>query len=347
MDERDLHFLRRRFSVGKSDRQLFDEVSPGDTVLMYFDGGLNDLLHRASYGSSSGRRRRRWVRAVGRVRKPGPAAHHASDLDSGDYVLTTTLFDPPIETDRSIIKLLRALVPPTDGPFDIHGHVKERYLCRFSRAALARMRDISPRGWPEWITDFLRASPESMSIPQSTLTNSDSTPEGHATAASVSTPQSDRSQLLAGGLGPSTQAIAEGLNIIAESSELESAEDRTVKRLVATARHTTTNSNGQDVRRTLKIKGFHFAEDEELAAYIRQLFVAQRGRCAISGLDLGLDDREGDVELLCSLDRIDSNGHYAKGNLQLVCRFINRWKNDDDDANFRRLVALLRRGEST
>lgn len=45
--------------------------------------------------------------------------------------------------------------------------------------------------------------------------------------------------------------------------------------------------------------------------------------------------------MLSSLDRIDSNGHYEEGNLQVVCRFINRWKSDSDDAEFRRLVRLL------
>jgi hypothetical protein len=45
--------------------------------------------------------------------------------------------------------------------------------------------------------------------------------------------------------------------------------------------------------------------------------------------------------MLCSLDRIDSDGHYEEENLQIVCRFINRWKSDSDDAEFRRLVRLL------
>ena len=46
--------------------------------------------------------------------------------------------------------------------------------------------------------------------------------------------------------------------------------------------------------------------------------------------------------MLPSLDRIDSNGHYAKENLQLVCRFINFWKQASDDAEFRRLVSVVR-----
>jgi hypothetical protein len=50
---------------------------------------------------------------------------------------------------------------------------------------------------------------------------------------------------------------------------------------------------------------------------------------------------ETDPEMLCSLDRIESSGHYERGNLQLVCRFINRWKSDGDVDEFRRLIKIL------
>ena len=42
---------------------------------------------------------------------------------------------------------------------------------------------------------------------------------------------------------------------------------------------------------------------------------------------------------------IDSDAHYAEGNLQIVCRFANRWKNNDQDSNFRRLIAAVRHGQ--
>jgi len=45
------------------------------------------------------------------------------------------------------------------------------------------------------------------------------------------------------------------------------------------------------------------------------------------------------------LDRIDSSGHYELGNLQVVARFINFWKRDTEDFEFRRLLAVVR-GES-
>jgi hypothetical protein len=41
-----------------------------------------------------------------------------------------------------------------------------------------------------------------------------------------------------------------------------------------------------------------------------------------------------DEELKPSLDRIDCDGHYADGHLQIVCKFVNRWKNNGSNAEF-------------
>ncbi len=59
-------------------------------------------------------------------------------------------------------------------------------------------------------------------------------------------------------------------------------------------------------------------------------------RCALTGLMLGYDGECDDKEMLASLDRIDSSGHYTAGNVQIVCRFMNRWRGADDDALVRR-----------
>lgn len=53
-----------------------------------------------------------------------------------------------------------------------------------------------------------------------------------------------------------------------------------------------------------------------------ELFDKQRGLCAYSGIPLQLEyvvHRSSNV----SVDRIDSSGGYTKGNVQLVCRWIN------------------------
>lgn len=46
---------------------------------------------------------------------------------------------------------------------------------------------------------------------------------------------------------------------------------------------------------------------------------------------------EEEKALMPSVDRIDSDGHYEDGNLQIVSRFINARKSDSDDEEFRRL----------
>lgn len=104
---------------------------------------------------------------------------------------------------------------------------------------------------------------------------------------------------------------------------------------------TTIRANGQHEIRTTKNKNFEFNGRDELAAYLAALYEAQEGLCAITGLPLQFRDGD-DHQLRCSLDRIDSAGHYERENLQIVCKFINLWKSDRDDAEFRRLIEVVR-----
>ncbi|KWH04734.1 hypothetical protein WT58_21080 [Burkholderia territorii] len=108
-----------------------------------------------------------------------------------------------------------------------------------------------------------------------------------------------------------------------------------------TAMQTTKSANGQDVTRTLKNKDMMFASQLELEEHIKDLAKQQQNLCAITSLQLQFMGVETDPEMLCSLDRIESSGHYERGNLQLVCRFINRWKSDSDNDEFRRLIKVL------
>lgn len=111
--------------------------------------------------------------------------------------------------------------------------------------------------------------------------------------------------------------------------------------MAMTAMGTVAGANGQQVLRTTKNKELRF-HPQDLERYINNLIDDQDGLCAITGIRLQFHGDEDDRELLCSLDRIDSDGHYEAGNLQVVCRFVNRWKSDDRDEDFRRLVALIR-----
>ncbi|VVN21395.1 hypothetical protein [Pseudomonas fluorescens] len=117
---------------------------------------------------------------------------------------------------------------------------------------------------------------------------------------------------------------------------------RSVFEMAQTAWRTTQAANGQEETRTVKVKDFGFRDQDELRAYLQELFTLQEGLCALTGLLLRHHSPDVDEELVCSLDRIDSNGHYEPGNLQIVCRFANRWKSDRGNTEFMRLVQLLK-----
>jgi len=121
--------------------------------------------------------------------------------------------------------------------------------------------------------------------------------------------------------------------------------ERTIADMVITAEHTASAANGQLASRLVKNKEFQFANRQEAERYVDALYDAQEGLCAITDLRLQLANGD-DPEMRCSLDRIDSSGHYARGNLQIVCRFVNRWKGASVDAEFRRLVQVLRSGHA-
>lgn len=118
------------------------------------------------------------------------------------------------------------------------------------------------------------------------------------------------------------------------------------ERMAEMAEKTANRSNGQAVMRTVKNKEMRFRDRFALEQHILALIDMQEGLCAVTGLPLEFNERDGDPEFFCSLDRIDSNGHYELGNLQVVCRFANRWKGADDDALFRRLLEAIRNSSS-
>jgi hypothetical protein len=118
------------------------------------------------------------------------------------------------------------------------------------------------------------------------------------------------------------------------------ARQKAIWRMAATAKGTVDFANGQQALRTVKNKELLIPE-HELTPFLEALLVEQDGLCAITDLRLQYDGDEDDKEMLCSLDRIDSNGHYEKDNLQIVCRFVNRWKSSGDDGEFRRLIRVV------
>lgn len=121
------------------------------------------------------------------------------------------------------------------------------------------------------------------------------------------------------------------------------AVQRAAYRMADTALKTAANANGQETIRTVKNKEFRFKNVNEMREYLEQLVERQGGVCALTSLPLQFDGENSDTEMLASLDRIDSNGHYEVDNLQVVCRFVNRWKSDSEDHEFRRLIRLIQR----
>lgn len=116
---------------------------------------------------------------------------------------------------------------------------------------------------------------------------------------------------------------------------------RAIMTMAVQAHDTCRVANGQRVERSMKNKDFGFPSTDALAAYLDALMKDQDEVCALTAMPFDFA-RDGDPDMRPSLDRIDSNGHYAEGNLQIVCRFANRWKSDDQDQNFRRLIAAVR-----
>ncbi|HEY5410536.1 MAG TPA: hypothetical protein VIJ94_07400, partial [Caulobacteraceae bacterium] len=105
--------------------------------------------------------------------------------------------------------------------------------------------------------------------------------------------------------------------------------------------NTVKNANGQTVQRVLKNKELRMTS-AELDKLIASLLDLQANRCALTGIPFEFLGPEADKALLPSLDRIDSAGHYEVGNLQVVCQFINFWKGDSNNAEFQRLLMMVR-----
>ncbi|KAK3253387.1 hypothetical protein CYMTET_37386 [Cymbomonas tetramitiformis] len=84
--------------------------------------------------------------------------------------------------------------------------------------------------------------------------------------------------------------------------------------------------------------------------FLADLAEAQKGRCAITGLRMlprqpaeseGLPSDECWRRFAPSVDRIRSDGHYTRDNVQLTCVFANVGKAESDDDSFKRFLTGL------
>jgi len=121
--------------------------------------------------------------------------------------------------------------------------------------------------------------------------------------------------------------------------------DRSITNMRMSILGTVSQSRGQTVARNIqmKVKDLGFDSDQALDAYLRERMKIQGDRCALTGIPFHFHGNPGaDKFLLPSPDRRDSDGHYAPGNIQVVCQFANFWKRDMKDEEFMRLLTLVR-----
>jgi hypothetical protein len=133
------------------------------------------------------------------------------------------------------------------------------------------------------------------------------------------------------------------LRCVSEYRARDSADAReTCIRMMANhAEQAAHNANGQTVLRTVEVKTKKLGMlSPELENYIGALLDQQNNKCALTGISLQFDGA--DKNLLPSLDRINSEGDYVKGNLQVVCRFTNFWKSDTPNQEFLSLIEFVR-----
>lgn len=128
----------------------------------------------------------------------------------------------------------------------------------------------------------------------------------------------------------------------ASNAKIFNAIDTAVYDMVYQATQTAASSNGQLVLVTKKNKEL-LVDPEELRTHVAELLKKSGNCCALTGIPLRFKGVHEDKALWPSLDRIDSNGHYGPGNVQVVCRFVNGWKGATPDDEFRRLLDLVRK----
>ena len=73
--------------------------------------------------------------------------------------------------------------------------------------------------------------------------------------------------------------------------------------------------------------------------YMKQLWEEQKGKCAITKVDLKLENSY-NKNYQASLDRIDSSKGYIKGNVRYISVSVNWLKNNLDDNHLREFIQI-------
>jgi hypothetical protein len=79
------------------------------------------------------------------------------------------------------------------------------------------------------------------------------------------------------------------------------------------------------------------------ADYLMGLWEKQGGRCALTAIPMAHQFNNPNS---ASVDRICSNGGYVPGNVQLLCKWVNRAKNNMSNSQFRQVLLALKAAEA-
>jgi hypothetical protein len=131
----------------------------------------------------------------------------------------------------------------------------------------------------------------------------------------------------------------------ASGGRLLSGRETSIIAMRLSVENTVKNSNGQIVQTAVKNKELRMSS-EDLDKLLVELLDVQENRCALTGIQFNFHGPNADRNLLPSLDRINSDGHYETGNLQIVCQFINFWKGTGNNDDFKKLLILVRGEEA-
>ncbi len=67
---------------------------------------------------------------------------------------------------------------------------------------------------------------------------------------------------------------------------------------------------------------------------VLELYTAQEGKCALSGVEMTYISGKGRVGTNIGIDRIEHQGPYIKENVRLVCNYVNTMRLDKTDEEF-------------
>lgn len=80
--------------------------------------------------------------------------------------------------------------------------------------------------------------------------------------------------------------------------------------------------------------------------YLLYLYKKQDGKCALSGVELTRITGMGSVPTNASIDRIRPDGGYVPGNVRLLCNFVNSFRSNLSDKDFKWWCEKIANGPS-